>query len=582
MAEWFSFRAFKEKRKLRGAKEIGIPPQKQLQKDFKDEKGAYELKITYTPEGMWYKEIVAKIQQKDTKVYTLEMPESGVILEPGEPMLPIEGLFVALPSGAELLDIKVVDSESFEFPGELNIIPAPEPTLDGGFEYDWKEPEYKPKDQIYKKDEEYPKELFKVISTNFVGSVKVLHLMMYPLHYKPKSKKLIVYNQINLIIEYTPGLGIAELRGVAPEKPSEAKEIQPVAPIAQKILAEYKDQVLNLESIEDLRTLGDGGTRRIAIPINRGELCKTSNKGQYLIITSENLVQVLKPLAESKEQRGMTTKIVTDIEIYNEFKSENKENFKAIRDFILFAYDYWEEPPEYVLLVGEVGKIPTRQDPTFNCPSDWYYSNLIGDIGPDISLGRIAINDPKKLKRYINKILEYEKNNRGTWINRVLLTAYERDDYISCCDDIAEILKGVKKKGFRIIKRYGGESTKEEVIDELEKGCGIVNYRGHGSKWAWQSSNGLDVNDVRKLKNNGKFPIVFSICCLNNAIDVSGECFGEAFVEAANGAVAFLGASRPSYTQPNHHFDRFIFRAIVDKKLRVVGKIFNYATIQLY
>jgi hypothetical protein len=576
--DWFSFRDYKQKSKMRGKRGLGMAPKKDVKKDFRGDKGAYELNITYTPEGMWYKEMERQIADFDTKVFTLEMPDSGVILKPGEPMLPIEGLFIALPEGAELVDIKVTNTDSFEFPGELNVIPAPEPTLDTGMEYDRKEPEFKPKKAIYGKDKAYPGKVFEQVGIDYIGSVKILHLIMYPLHFKPKSKQLIIYDQIDLAVEYTPGLSIPKMRGPAMGAGEEAVA-EPVQPVAPQIQMEYQDQILNLDAIEDLQTRGDGGLRRMAAPKKRGKLAETSNKGQYLMVTSENLVNALKPLAKSKEDKGMSVQIITDKQIYDEFAETGEPQFKSIRDFVLYAYDYWAQPPEYVLLVGEVGKIPTHHNPEYNCPSDWYYSNLVGDVGPDLVLGRVAINDPKSLEKYVEKVLEYEKS-KGDWIKRVLLTAYERDDYMSCCDDIFEILK--KVKGLKVIKKYGGQSTKQEVIDEIEKGCGVVNYRGHGSEWEWQASNGIGVNDTNKLKNAGKIPIVFSICCLNNAIDVSQECFGEAFIEAANGAVAFLSASRPSYTQPNHHFDRYIFRAIVDKGLRKVGKIFNYATVELY
>ncbi|MFX1297412.1 MAG: C25 family peptidase propeptide domain-containing protein, partial [Promethearchaeota archaeon] len=183
MKEWYSFQAQKEKKiPLRGAKDVDTPPEKVVQRKFED-KGTYIVTIEYNPQGMWYKDVTAKIGKKDTKVTALEMPESGVILEPGDPMLPIEGLYVALPSGAELVDIKVGEVESMEFPGEVDIIPAPEPTKDGG-KYDWKEPTYKQKRKIYQSDDEYPKELFKLLSVNYIGSVKIAHLIMYPLHYK--------------------------------------------------------------------------------------------------------------------------------------------------------------------------------------------------------------------------------------------------------------------------------------------------------------------------------------------------------------------------------------------------------------
>lgn len=580
MVEWFSFQAVAGKAPMRGApapkEEKGAPPEKNIEKSFKDS-GSYELNISYIPKGMWYKEVTAKIGKKDSAVMTLEMPESGVILEPGAPMLPVEGLFIALPSGAELVDISVVETDSIEFPGEINIIPAPEPTKDG-MKYDMKAPEYKPQKKIYGSDDEYPKDLFKLLSVNYIGSVRIAHLMMYPLHYKAKSKKLVIYNRIELKAEYTPGLSIAKMRGPPATAPTpDMAEPVKASPVQMQTI--YKDQVLNLDAIEDLKTLGDVAKRRISRPPNRGKLSETSNKGKYIIITTKDLVETLKPLAKSKEEKGWATQIITDKQIYEEFQESGEPQFKSIRDFILYAYDNWEEPPEYVLLVGEIGKIPTHIDETYNCPSDWFYSNLIGDVGPDLIVGRIAIDDPKKLKQYIDKVFAYEKET-GDWVKRILFTAYERDDYMQCSDDCMDIMKRVK--GAKLIKKYGGQSTKAEVVKEIETGCGIINYRGHGSEWEWQASNGLGVADVGKLKNAGKIPVVFSICCLNNAIDVQQECFGEAFIESPNGAVVFIGASRPSYTQPNHHFDRYIFRAIVDKKLRNVGKIFNYATVELY
>ena len=573
--EWVSFQAQKEKRvPLRGAKDVA-PPQKVVQRQYED-KGTYMVTIEYNPQGMWYKDITRKIDKKDAQVTSLEMPESGVILEPGAPMLPIEGLYIALPSGAELVGITVGETETMEFPGEVDVVPAPEPTKDGG-KYDWKEPEYKPKKKIYKSDAEYPEELFKLLSVDYIGSVKIAHCIMYPLHYKPKSKKLIIYNKIELKAEYTPGLGIAKMRGPAAAPPPEAE--QPVAPRAAQMQMELQDQVLNLDAVEDLRSRADGAPRRVARPVSSGPLSKITNKGQYLIITTEDLVEPLKRLAKSKEDKGMTAQIVTDKQIYDEFQESGEPKFKSIRDFVLYAYDNWDDPPEYVLLVGEIGKIPTRNDPNYNCPSDWYYSNLIGDVGPDLSLGRVAINDPQKLKKYIDKVFAYEKAD-GDWIKRALFTTYQRYDYEECSDDCVEIISQVR--GMKAIKRYGSNSTKPALVKEIDKGCGIINYRGHGSEWEWQSANGIGVNDCALLKNKNKCAVVFSICCLNNAIDVSQECFGEAFIEAENGAVAFLGASRPSYTAPNHHFDRYIYRAIVDKKLRKVGKIFNYATVTLH
>lgn len=583
MVNWFSFKSLFEKAPMRGEEKEGVPTEKSVEKPRITE-GPQELKIIYIPQGMWYREITKKIGKKDTKMMVLEIPESGLILEPGKPMLPVEGLFLALPAEAESIKFTVDLAESIEYPNKIQIIPAPEPTKDGAWKYDWKEPTYKPDNTIYKSDEEYPKELFKLSSTSYVGNVQVAHLLMYPLHYKPKSQKLIIYHRIALKAEYTLRAKVEKgvVRGVAPKKGAKAaKEVKAAEPMARapRVQQEYQAQILNMEEFKDVAAVPDDKKRRKSSPKKPQKLAEPSNKGRFVIITTEDLTSILEPLAKLKEAKGMSAQVVTTKQIYEEFQDPKEELNVAIRDFILYAYDKWQDPPEFIIMVGEIQKMPTHMNLEFNCPSDWFYANLIGDISPDICVGRIAISDAKNLKNYIDKVAMYEKEG-GALINRVLLTAFERDDYISCSDDIENMLKSVKD--MTIIKKYGGQSTKEEVIKEIEEGCGIINYRGHGSEYEWQSSNGLGVNDTPKLRNKDKIPVVFSIACLNNAIDVERECFGESFVEAPFGAVCFVGASRPSYTAPNHHFDRYIWRAIVEKKMRVVGKIFNFACAELF
>ncbi|NVM54779.1 MAG: hypothetical protein HWN66_13840, partial [Candidatus Helarchaeota archaeon] len=76
MSEWFSFQAPLRKVPTRGVKrkkrkkpKVGVPTQKKIEKSLTD-KGTTELRINYKPEGMWHKEISAKIAKKDSKVET--------------------------------------------------------------------------------------------------------------------------------------------------------------------------------------------------------------------------------------------------------------------------------------------------------------------------------------------------------------------------------------------------------------------------------------------------------------------------------------------------------------------------------
>ena len=45
--------------------------------------------------------------------------------------------------------------------------------------------------------------------------------------------------------------------------------------------------------------------------------------------------------------------------------------------------------------------------------------------------------------------------------------------------------------------------------------------------------------------------------------------------------MAFLGATRPSYTIPNHDFDRYLFEAIGNEEILDIGWALNYANSRL-
>jgi hypothetical protein len=58
------------------------------------------------------------------------------------------------------------------------------------------------------------------------------------------------------------------------------------------------------------------------------------------------------------------------------------------------------------------------------------------------------------------------------------------------------------------------------------------------------------------------------------------ECFGETWIRNEK-AQTFLGATRPSFTVPNHDFNRYLFDAIVHYQLTKVGDIVNWAKAKL-
>ena len=81
-----------------------------------------------------------------------------------------------------------------------------------------------------------------------------------------------------------------------------------------------------------------------------------------------------------------------------------------IESYIQSAYDNWDIPPAYVLLIGDTGDIPhyIGSGPG-NPASDLYYACVDGgDYFPDIGLGRLSVFTPNQLGNIIDKRLDWE------------------------------------------------------------------------------------------------------------------------------------------------------------------------------
>jgi len=131
----------------------------------------------------------------------------------------------------------------------------------------------------------------------------------------------------------------------------------------------------------------------------------------------------------------------------------------------------------------------------------------------------------------------------------------------------------------------GDEATNADVTSSINVGTGIVNYRGHGSYDSWLSWNifneSYTTSDARGLTNGYKTPIVFSIACSNSQLDNPSECLAEAFTKADYGATAFLGATRGSYTLPNHTYDKELYKALFDFGIFNIGDLSNSAACKI-
>lgn len=184
------------------------------------------VKVSYRLLGVWEGRFSVKGQEYDT----LEVPDAGHMMIEGSPMIPQGGIYVAIPDNAEIKEIKVLEKEETELPGEYYILPSPKPTIEE------EEDVYIPDAQVYESDEMFPSRDFELRKTEFVEDMKVAHIVIFLGRYRPRSRKLSVLKSIDLEISYE----------VLPEKP--VKKGTP--------RAELKGLILNWDSIAAIKERG--------------------------------------------------------------------------------------------------------------------------------------------------------------------------------------------------------------------------------------------------------------------------------------------------------------------------------------
>ncbi|MDP7111801.1 MAG: C25 family cysteine peptidase, partial [Myxococcota bacterium] len=101
--------------------------------------------------------------------------------------------------------------------------------------------------------------------------------------------------------------------------------------------------------------------------------------GRYLIITPDSYEDEIAPLAEWKTRKGMLARVAT--------LAETGYSSVEIRNFVTDAVENWDPPPEYVLLVGDMGDVPMPW--LEDGYSDTAYGNVDNDMFVEIHPGRL-------------------------------------------------------------------------------------------------------------------------------------------------------------------------------------------------
>ncbi len=477
----------------------------------------------------------------------LSFPGYYTTLEIGKPQLPVITEIVAIPAGAKVrVDVEVFDSKVIS---GYNVMPYQTPVLENQvsatFDKDAK---------AYLLDDLYPAKIAEVNGQGDWRSLKVATLKVYPVQYNAVKDELVIHSNIKVTLTYS---GSTDGYNTGRSIPESYDRI-------------FSNTVINYD--------------RLNLPVRQFGSVRTEAY-DLLIIAADAYVAGLGSFVTYKEAAGYSTTLVP--------VSTVGYTVTDIKNYIQDEYD--NNDISYVLLVGNENDIPGYTG--YSSFSDYYYTLLDGgDDFADIGIGRFCIHNSTELGWMLEKSVAYESDPpTGDWLDNALLVANAQNapyKYQQCKERIRtaeetpsgtySVLYPEFTTAYGADSAYGGDNaTNADVIEYINEGMRVVNYRGHGSYTAWSSWNYLGQSfgpsQIDSLDNGAMTPILFSIACYNNNIQYGSYCLGEYFTLTEDAAVAVLSASRPSYTVANHTYDKKLFSAIFDEGINATSDASNAA-----
>jgi hypothetical protein len=324
-----------------------------------------------------------------------------------------------------------------------------------------------------------------------------------------------------------------------------------------------------------------------------------SNSADYIIIVYDDFYDDVLPLAKHRSNQ-FRTMVVRVSDIYDEF-SYGLLSPEAIRDFLRYAYHYWQKPsPTYVLLVGDAtwnfkhGKnyVPAYYFQSLKmgqAATDNLYACVNGDDPlPDLFIGRIPTRTKENTRAVVEKIIRYEQTpNFGVWRRRLLMLAgaagsFEGDTEQLIADYISP------ESGYEVMRVYTNPKSKyygktEQLLDFWNAGCSFIHFTGHGGGNIWSDEALFTLNDVQFLTNESMPAFVTSFTCYTSHFDDPYQnCLNELFVtKEEGGAIASLGSTGLGWATGDYYMEQALFESLFALGTRRLGEAILEAKVIL-
>jgi hypothetical protein len=578
--------------------------------DHNDDYTIYKVKIP----GFWCDDVYAggqTFQRISVPIYSTKM-------EVGQPELPVVRGLLGYPIMKDSSSVEVLSSMWQVFDNYL-IYPYQQDHLEEG-----PQPLFQWNQEFYNQDIWYPGDYACLSDEGKLGDILVVNNHVQSFQYNPLQRQLKVASEMLIKVSYEfTGKGGFGSKG---EDPSG---------VHNDLIPLYNSCVWNYERLN--RPIGKYGTDYIIICGNNYvsyliPLQELLSQGQYLcdIVMMGNIypgpdpkeaaLAVYHEINWYYENLGITyVLLVGDVS-----DTEGTERFNADT---MVPIPYWlpgesDDGPPYCRPSDVCYACLGNDDPP-NLPPIEYFDQVwmpywnSSDWYPDIYVGRLTADNGEEVRVQVNKIIDYELHNdrlnninnisldginpkslnisnTSPWYDTMVFVAHKYDlenEYSYMNDKKNKMNNNNYDIPLPEIKTCWGDYvgiSNNTVMNYINSGCNIVNYRGHGSPHRWKEWTGTPDtpwglyeffgNPHIRYLNNEHYVVTFNIACSNACIDwhYGTDPYGDTLCdywmripdhpEIYNGAVATVGATRRTYTDYNDYFDSSLFQMMYGTK----------------
>jgi hypothetical protein len=527
------------------------------------------------------------------------LEDFGRLLTPGKPNLPSRIFAIAIPPGAEVVEVTFDPGDAILLPGTYKISPAPLPRVIAEEDpaiYERDKALYEANfDSVYQSDDPYPGKPAEFVRAARYRGYNLVDVRITPFAYRPLSGQLTYYPEVTVHVTYAfPGI----------PGPIVHDSLRRTEQVAQTI-------VFNYEQAQEWYARGSSGSR---------------GTHDFVIITLDSLTSSVDPLADWEAHKGRTVEVVTTSWIDSAYSGYDLA--AKMRSFLREKYPSEEWGIEDVLLVGDYDNVPIRrtwQDIGYGQPeTDFYYAELSlpddqswdadGDhhYGEDsdpidfyaeVNVGRIPWSDPDTVLGICEKSVAYERNDDPAFKKNILLLGA----FFWADTDNAVLMEAKADQpwmtDWTMTRMYEKDSDywssydcdypllHSNVMQVWPAGTyAFVDWAGHGSPTSAHILGlgmpaFIESGDCPSL--NDDYPaIIFADSCSNSDTDELN--IGQAMLE--QGAVGFLGATKvafgcPGWNQPydgsSQSLDYF-FTTCVTSEQYTQGAAHQWALREMY